>query len=173
MIGHVDDSGRAMISIEFVANPSKSTQTIDAWIDTGFTGDLVLPNALVSHLCLPVSGSVDGILADGSLTVLKTYHCRIRWFGRNKDLEAIANDGEFPLLGVGLLLAKELKIDYTNLLVALTPSHKNSRVDDRPKSLDCRQVIPVSENTWCPPTTRDHLTDSRFRMGKAYSIRQR
>jgi len=123
-MGHVDDSGRAIISVEFIANQPISKFMIDVWIDTGFTGDLVLPEAFITKLGLPISGSVDGILADGSQTVLKTYHCTIRWFGRDRDLEVIANDGEFPLLGVGLLLAKELKIDYTNLSITLVPSEK-------------------------------------------------
>ena len=39
-------------------------------------------------------------------------------------LEVIANDGEIPLLGVGLLPGKELRIDYTNLTLSLTPSSR-------------------------------------------------
>jgi hypothetical protein len=34
-------------------------------------------------------------------------------------LEVIANAGQTPLLGVGLLLAKELRVDYTNLELTL------------------------------------------------------
>jgi clan AA aspartic protease len=90
-----------------------------AWIDTGFTGDLVLPESLVEDLELEVTGSIDGVLADGSQVELSTYHCQLNWFGRVRDLEVIANSGQTPLLGVGLLLAKELRVDYTNLELTL------------------------------------------------------
>jgi predicted aspartyl protease len=59
------------------------------------------------------------ILADGSQVELSTYHCQLNWFGRVRDLEVIANSGQTPLLGVGLLLAKELCINYTNLELTL------------------------------------------------------
>ena len=45
-------------------------------------------------------------------------------FGRIRNLEVIANSGTTPLLGVGLLLAKELVVDYTNLLLTLRPKQK-------------------------------------------------
>jgi hypothetical protein len=35
---------------------------------------------------------------------------RLVW--RRRDLEVIANDGEYPLLGVGLLLGHDLHISY-------------------------------------------------------------
>ena len=126
MMGHVDPAGRAMLPVEIITDQGPPSTSIDVWIDTGFTGDLVLPISLVQRLGLPVSGSVDGILADGSQTELKTYHCRLRWFGRERPLEVIVSNGEVPLLGVGLLLAKELRVDYTNLVVTLTPSLKRT-----------------------------------------------
>lgn len=130
MNGHVDQSGRAILSVLVLTEGHPSGVAIDVWIDTGFTGDLVLPAPLVRQLGLPVSGSIDGILADGSQTELNTYHCQLRWFGRDRNLEVIANDGEVSLLGVGLLLARELKIDYTNLLVSIEPSFKKSGNDE-------------------------------------------
>jgi hypothetical protein len=43
---------------------------------------------------------------------LKRYVCRISWFGEERDLEVVANEGEYPLLGVGLLLGHDLHISY-------------------------------------------------------------
>ncbi len=126
MIGKVDQSGSALLEIKIVTDRYPSGTTITAWIDTGFTGDFVLPDLLVQQLGLQVSGSIDGILADGSQTELKTYHCRLSWFGSERSLEVIANSGDVTLLGVGLLLAMELRVDYTNLVVSLLPSAKKS-----------------------------------------------
>jgi clan AA aspartic protease len=122
MIGTVDTAGRALIGVTIVAESFPRGVIVDAWIDTGFTGDLVLPKDMITNLKLNKSGSVDAILADGSPTELDIYSCKIRWFERERQLEVIANDGETPLLGVGLLLGKELRIDYTNLTLSLVPA---------------------------------------------------
>lgn len=124
MKGIVDQAGRAILENQLRSGSSHPFRTISVWIDTGFTGDLVLPQKTIDELGLNPSGTVDGILADGSQTVLTTYHCEIDWFGRIRNLEVIANSGTTPLLGVGLLLAKELIVDYTNLLLTLHPKQK-------------------------------------------------
>jgi clan AA aspartic protease len=125
MKGVVDESGRAILRIS-VTNGVSKNQTIEAWVDTGFTGDLVVPRSIIDSLGLEPSGAIDGVLADGTQTILETYHCEIEWFGKMRSLEVTANAGEMSLLGVGLLLAKELKIDYTNLIVSLQPSQRKS-----------------------------------------------
>lgn len=47
------------------------------------------------------------------------------WF-QLRALEVIANSGQTPLLGVGLLLAKELRVDYSNLELTLTLKPKRA-----------------------------------------------
>lgn len=66
------------------------------------------------------------ILADGSQIELPTYHCQLNWFGLVRELEVIANSGQTPLLGVGLLLVKELRVDYTNLELTLERKAKRA-----------------------------------------------
>jgi clan AA aspartic protease len=83
-----------------------------AWIDTGFNGDLVLPQRQIDELALPRSGYVGAILADGSESLLDRYACLIEWFGERRDLEVVANEGQHPLLGVGLLRGHDLHISY-------------------------------------------------------------
>jgi clan AA aspartic protease len=121
MIGKVDNSGRALLSVKLRPDPLSASATIDVWIDTGFTGDLVLPQTVIDDLRLLKSGSVDAILADGSQIELSTYTCVIDWLKSLRRLEVIANDGDYPLLGVGLLLGMELRIDYRNLKLSLIP----------------------------------------------------
>ena len=126
MRGFVDASGRAIITIRIASSRQDSGHEINVWIDTGFTGDLVVPRGIVDQLALHQTGTTDGVLADGTQVLLKTFHCEIEWFGKFRSLEVIANDGEMPLLGVGLLLAKVLTIDYTNLTLSLMPAPKKS-----------------------------------------------
>jgi len=126
MIGKVDSSGRALLSVELRPDPFSAAAIMDVWIDTGFTGELVLPQTVINELRLPKSGSVDAVLADGSQIELFTYTCVIEWFRSVRKLEVIANDGDYPLLGVGLLLGMELVIDYRNLKLSLVPVTKES-----------------------------------------------
>ena len=112
MNGHVDNHARALITVSIRPSDLAVTHEIEVWIDTGFNGDLVLPRQQVDDLALPQSGTVKAILADGSEIALKRYACLIDWFGEERDLEVVANDGEFPLLGVGLLVGHDLHISY-------------------------------------------------------------
>ena len=72
----------------------------------------MLPQQQIDDLELHESGTVKAILADGSEVTLQRYVCRIDWFGDRPELEVVANEGEYPLLGVGLLLGHDLHISY-------------------------------------------------------------
>jgi predicted aspartyl protease len=80
MNGHVDADGRALVSVSLRSVASAAPDSVQAWIDTGFNGNLVLPQR--------------------------------DWFGEDRDLEVVANDGEHALLGVGLLVGYDLHISY-------------------------------------------------------------
>jgi predicted aspartyl protease len=84
-----------------------------AWVDTAFSADLVMPWAEIASLALPVAQSVRSVLGDGSTVELDTYRADLDWFGAWQRIEVIANDGRFPLLGVGLLRGRVLHVDYT------------------------------------------------------------
>lgn len=112
MKGQVDQYGRAMLSVDIRPDAAGQATTVEVWIDTGFTGELVLSQQLIDLLKLPHSGTVDAVLADGSEIELKTYACVADWFGKQRRLEVMANDGEYPLLGVGLMVGRDLHISY-------------------------------------------------------------
>lgn len=99
MKGQVDGFGRLLVKVAVQASDNANLHIIDAWIDTGFNGDLVLPQHLIEKMNLLHSGTVKAILADGSEAALKTYSCEIDWFGKQRHLEVVANSGEYPLLG--------------------------------------------------------------------------
>lgn len=112
MIGFVDLHGRALIEIRLGASDIAARHDVQAWIDTGFTGDLVLPQQMIDDLELPPSGTVKAALADGSVVTMERYCCHIDWFGSERELEVVANAGERPLLGVGPLIGLDLNISY-------------------------------------------------------------
>jgi predicted aspartyl protease len=119
MTGWVDSAGRALLSVRLLPPHSVDGVEIAVWIDTGFTGDLTLPQSLIDSLELESTGAVGAVLADGSTTRLETFACGLEWFGDIVALEVIANSGQFPLLGSGLLLDRKLLVDYPAAVLEL------------------------------------------------------
>ena len=112
MNGRVDKFGRAMVSVSIRPSDVPAAHAVQAWIDTGFNGDLVLSQQQIDDLELRPSGTLKAILADGTAVALQRYTCLIDWFGEDRDLEVVANTGEHPLLGVGLLSGHDLHVSY-------------------------------------------------------------
>jgi clan AA aspartic protease len=101
-----------MLSITIRDLSRAQSTCLDAWIDTGFTGHLVLPRSYIALLKMQPTAQAVAVLADGSQTTVDTYSCLIDWFGKETAAEVIANDGHHALLGVVLLLDHVLTINY-------------------------------------------------------------
>ncbi len=120
MRGHVDGEGRALLSVAVLSSPDKGRRQLEAWVDTGFTGDLVLPMETVLALGLSQSAIVPAELGDGTQTSLEVYACLIDWFGQPQRIDVVAAEtGKSPLLGVGLLQDRRLVIDYASRVLTL------------------------------------------------------
>jgi len=70
--GTVDEFGRALVTLTIRASQDAEPTIIQAWIDTAFNGELVMPI-----------------------------------------------EGEYPLLGIGLLIGHRLVVDYTQLTITI------------------------------------------------------
>lgn len=112
MNGWVDSGGRALVFITVKPTAQSSPKQLEAWIETGFTGELVLPQTTIVTLGLSQSGTVRAELGDGSAVVMDTYTCLIDWFGQEKQIEVVTNNGRYPLIGVGLLHDHKVTVDY-------------------------------------------------------------
>ena len=119
MRGVVNESGCAMVRLDLRPTAEGEVQAIEAWIGTGFTGELALPRNLIRNWALPAGGLVRAILADGSESMATTYLAHLDWFGEIRPIEVIAIDGSVPLLGVLLLLGCCLKVDYTAMNLSI------------------------------------------------------
>jgi clan AA aspartic protease len=110
--GEVDAAGRALIRIRVRSSAEALWTDVEAWIDTAFDGEFVMPRTIIEQLGLIQSAAVSATLADGTSAVLESYHCGVDWFGADCQVEVIANNGRFPLLGIGLLRDRRLNIDF-------------------------------------------------------------
>ncbi len=120
MNGVVDDQLRALIEISILRDVKSPAKNVTAWIDTAFDGHLVFPVKLIQDLQLETLAQTEAILADGQKVVLQSFLCYVNWFGKLMQLQVIANEGKFPLLGTGLLANRALLIDYAARVVSLT-----------------------------------------------------
>jgi clan AA aspartic protease len=119
VIGIVDDQARALIEIPISCSPDGKYVQVSTWIDTAFDGHLVFSSELISQLRLESLAKAEAILADGSKVTLETHLGYIEWFGTKMPLQVVANEGQFPLLGTGLLQQRVLHIDYSMKRVQL------------------------------------------------------
>jgi clan AA aspartic protease len=87
-----------------------SLKTVDAVIDTGFTGFLSLPIAIIMELKLQWSYRDRATLGDGSETVFDVYSAEILWDGQLREIEVDSAETE-PLLGMALLRGYRLQVD--------------------------------------------------------------
>jgi clan AA aspartic protease len=84
-------------------------QEIDAVIDSGYTGALTLPPALIASLGLRPRSVDRATLADGSTCVFQVYEGKLIWDGKVRSILVDEADAD-PLVGMRLLRGHELKM---------------------------------------------------------------
>jgi len=93
-----------------VSNLNGQRRVIDAVIDTGFSGFLSLPSAIITTLDLPWSASDIATLGDGSETLFDLYTATVIWDGQYREIYIAESETE-PLLGMSLLYGYRLQVD--------------------------------------------------------------
>jgi clan AA aspartic protease len=93
-----------------VGNSNGQRQLIDTVIDTGFSGFLSLPSAIITTLDLPWSASDIATLGDGSETLFDLYTATVIWDGQYREIYIAESETE-PLLGMALLYGYRLQVD--------------------------------------------------------------
>jgi clan AA aspartic protease len=86
---------------------------VDGVIDTGFSGDLTLPTAIIASLGLTWLGREPRILADGSTDLFDVYSATVVWDGQPRPIEVQAPNTQ-PLVGMNLLHRHSLRMEVVN-----------------------------------------------------------
>lgn len=87
-----------------------SEQEIEAVVDTGYSGSLTLPIALIAELDLRWLSVDRATLADGSTCFFQVHEGKVVWDGKLRRIAVDAADAD-PLIGMWLLRGHELKVD--------------------------------------------------------------
>lgn len=109
MQGFVNLRREATLTV-VVGNSNQQLQAIETVIDTGFTGFLSLPSAIITTLNLPWSASNLVTLGDGSETLFDLYTAVVIWDGQYRDIYIAESETE-PLLGMAMLYGYRLQVD--------------------------------------------------------------
>jgi clan AA aspartic protease len=88
-------------------------EPIETVLDTGFSGFLTLPAAVIAALGLTWLGREQGILADGSTELFDVYRAAVMWEGQPRPVEVEATEAA-PLLGMALLKGHEVTIQVVH-----------------------------------------------------------
>jgi clan AA aspartic protease len=108
--GSVTADGReAVVPVEVLSSSGRGSLRVEAILDTGFTGHLTLPPAIVRTLSLSIVGSAESLLADGSIVVEDVCAARVSWHGKERPVRVLVADTA-PLLGMALLRGSEVRI---------------------------------------------------------------
>ncbi len=107
--GTVNENYEATIRLTLRSTAGEERE-IEAIIDTGFTGYLTLPTALIDQLALSWKGRSQALIADGSIHIFDEYIGIVLWNGEALTMEVAAADTT-PLVGMGLLRGHGLRVD--------------------------------------------------------------
>jgi len=108
MIAGVVRSRAAWIPLP-IRGPRGRQRNIEAMIDTGFNGTLMLPAGLIKSLGLPWQTTVRGTLADGSQCVFSVFEAVLVWHRQERAVVVVESDTD-TLIGMELLDGHELRV---------------------------------------------------------------
>jgi clan AA aspartic protease len=108
MQGYVNENYEAVLTV--VVKNGNKFKSINAVIDTGFTGFLSLPIAIITELDLSWNYRDRGTLGDGSETLFDIYDAMVIWNGQYREIEVNRAETD-PLIGMSLFRGYRLQID--------------------------------------------------------------
>ena len=106
--GAVNDAYEAVVALSL--HGPEGHQNIEAVIDTGYSGFLTLPAALVTELGLPFAYIGRALLANDDEVTFDVHDVTVLWDGQPRHIRADAT-GSTPLVGMLLLDRHNLNIE--------------------------------------------------------------
>ncbi len=106
--GKVGTNQQALVPVD-IKDGNGRHQRVEVVLDTGFTGDLVLPGEIIRGLDLPFVGQRTFELANGEHFEFAAYLATVSWHGRLRDTLALQSDS-VPLLGMTLLWGSRVSV---------------------------------------------------------------
>lgn len=109
MRGVVSASLEPTIRLRIIGRDGRQA-VVSAVINTGFSGDLILPFETIEFLNLPFVIGAEFMLGDGSIVAMPAYDAMVEWHDRTRRVDVYGSDGG-PLIGMSLLRASHIELD--------------------------------------------------------------
>ena len=118
--GRVIATRKPLVPITVLDN-LRNPHTIQFVLDTGFTGQLLLPNRFANRLGLSIADWIDARPATGDFVKVPYSEATIVWQGTERTAQILQLDSE-PLIGMEFLSNHRITIDAVpNGPVTITP----------------------------------------------------
>ena len=118
--GRVTATRKPLVPVTILDSES-SPHTIQFVVDTGFTGQLLLPDRYLARLGLPITDWIDARPATGAFLRIPYVEATVVWQGSRRQAPIVELDSE-PLLGMEFLWNHRITIDAVpNGPVTITP----------------------------------------------------
>lgn len=111
MRGPVNVSGEALLTVRVFGEGEENAESVEAVIDTGFDGHLLLPPSVAGSLSLPRFGSARPTLADGGVVTMPVHVAAVLWHDRPRPVRVLVASGG-ALVGTVLLRGSRLMVDF-------------------------------------------------------------
>jgi len=121
--GYVDKHLQAKILIAIVGKSGK-VSTLDAVVDTGFTGNLCISIFEKNKIALDFSHVEKFELGDGSAPDQYVYVGQLVFDGQKLGVDVLVSKSRDTLIGAALLANKKFEVDYPNETVRIWNSRK-------------------------------------------------
>ena len=118
--GRVAETRKPFVPVT-VLDSHSNLHTIQFVLDTGFTGQLLLPNRYMNRLGLSITEWIDARPATGDFVRVPYAEATIVWQGARRQAQILQLDSE-PLLGMEFLWDHRITIDaVADGAVSITP----------------------------------------------------
>ena len=107
--GKVSGDLQALVIVDIMGGEGRP-QSLEAILDTGFTGYLTLPTESIQQLGLRSVGQRIFELANGDLFEFEAYLAAVSWHGSLTDALVLKSDS-IPLIGMTLLWGSRVTVD--------------------------------------------------------------
>ncbi len=112
---------RYLLGLPFVAIGINNSE-VEALVDTGFNGALLLPSARISGLGLKRIGIVDYAMADGSIVQTGIFMAKAKWLDKEQEIAVVATESDFALVGMELLGQARTVLEPAKGVLEIVPS---------------------------------------------------
>ena len=122
MTGRVTADREVVIELEVVGS-DQAKGKVEAVMDTGFNGYLILPSDLVNRFNLQLAGNRRATLGDGNTVVLDSYLANVVWHDQEREILVLQAEGG-PLMGMSLLYGNRVTatiVDGGDVTIAPLP----------------------------------------------------